>query len=273
MSPLFSAIQSGEKTNRRTEWYILPCQWCNTTRVGRNQAFKVKSRTLQFYRVLIYSSAPPPFSRVGITPSLVLPQKSITRKPYPHGLSDKAVVLSRFEPSPAYSTLSFQHPLSNASSHPRTMSILNPAHSRHSRSSSGFSTYTPNSPPPGLVRLSSVSTVFPSQPRPVHQLFEPALPDELALTRYGEGLVVLKSFDDGWCLVARDTSRSFRASYLSTNNSDKVDIGLVPAWVFVERLEGNTITRPFRSTSVNALHLVQKPVDARNAVISWSYFG
>lgn len=201
-----------------------------------------------------------------------MPEKTIIRKPYSYDLSDKALFLS-LEPSPASSTLSLPRPLANTSPRPRGMSTLNPAHSRHSRSSSGFSTYTQNSPSPGFTRLSFLSSAFLSQPRPVHQLFQPALPDELALTRYGEGLTVLQSFDDGWCLVARDISGASRASHLSTSSGDKADIGLVPAWVFVEPLKSNSITRPFRSSSINALRLVHNPADARDAVISWSFFG
>ncbi|KAH0832964.1 hypothetical protein J3R83DRAFT_11941 [Lanmaoa asiatica] len=229
------------------------------------------------------TSVPPPlFSRRDLTASIVMPQKSITRKQTSHGLSNKAVISSKLEPSPAAPTLSFHRPVSStsyASYRPRTISVLNPASSRHSRSSSGFSTYAENPISPGSnSRRSSGISMCSPQARPVRQLFEPALPDELALARHGECLTVLRCFDDDWCLVARDTSRPSRSSRLSTpmmNNGDNIDIGLVPAWVFIKPLKGIAVTRPFRSTSVNALNLGQNPAPAyvRDAIISWSNFG
>ncbi|KAG8213373.1 hypothetical protein J3R82DRAFT_11865 [Butyriboletus roseoflavus] len=157
------------------------------------------------------------------------------------------------------------------------MSILNSPTSQHSRSSSGFSLYTQPPPPSGLnYRTPSIISTCPSQVRPVRQLFVPALPDELALVRYGEGLTVFRSFDDDWCLVTRDKTRSSWVSpppIWKTNNGDNVDIGLVPAWVFIKPLKGITVTRPFRNESINALHLGQNwaPAPTRDAVISWSY--
>jgi len=224
------------------------------------------------------SKSIPLFSRNGLTASIVLPEKSITRKPCSYGpLYDKAVVSSQL---PASSTLSL-HPLPPKASpvppHPRAMSILNPAHPRHSRSSSGFSGYSKYSYSfiaGSSSRLSAASFVSPLQARPVHQPFKPVLPDELTL-RCGECLTVLRSFDDGWCVVARDTTRSSRALLLATgtkSNGDNVDIGLVPAWAFAKPLEGIASTRPFRSTSLNALSTGHKSPSARDRVLSWANF-
>lgn len=111
------------------------------------------------------------------------------------------------------------------------------------------------------------------QPRPARQLFEPSLPDELAISRSGEYLTVLQPFDDGWCLVARDApSSSRRTSFFSVRKAENVDMGVVPAWVFTEPLKGVAVTRPFRNSSVNALHPSGNPSDVRNTGISWSFF-
>ncbi|KAG8213375.1 hypothetical protein J3R82DRAFT_11869 [Butyriboletus roseoflavus] len=122
------------------------------------------------------STSIPPFSRQDLTTSIVMPEKTITRKPSSHGSSDKAVSF-QLEPS---SPPSRHRPLSNASSgapRPRAMSILNPACSRHSRSSSGFTPYAQLSFPSGLSsRPSSAISTSSTQGRPVLQLFEPVLP-------------------------------------------------------------------------------------------------
>ncbi|KAG6374462.1 hypothetical protein JVT61DRAFT_4505 [Boletus reticuloceps] len=187
-----------------------------------------------------------------------MPEKSITRKPHACGLSDSmAGVLP-----PASSTTSLPRR--------RVLSILNPAHPRHSRSSSAFSGYTQYRLPPGLSpRHSLFRSVSPSQARIVQQPFEPTLPDELSL-QCGEHLSVLQSFDDGWCVVARETSRR-SILFVGVNNEDNIDIGLVPTWVFVKSLEGVASTRPIRSTSLNALRLGQNPA-TRDMITSWSNF-
>ena len=223
--------------------------------------------------MLICSSSIPPFSRDRITASIVMPEKSIIRNPYSYGPSGKGVVSSQPKPILFSSTLS---PL--APPPPRTTSVLNPAHPRHKRTSSGFSDHTQYhfSPQGGWSsRLSFASFVSPSQARPVHQAFEPTLSDELAV-RCGEYLSILRSFDDGWCIIARDTSRPSRglpASVGVKNDGDDVDIGVVPAWVFALPLDGVASRRTFRSSSLNALRSGQNPVYAREGVISWAHFG
>lgn len=219
--------------------------------------------------MLIHSSSIPSFSCNGSMASIVLPKESITRNPYSNGLSYKAAISSQPTSSCSPCILSL-HPLPP----PRAISILNSAHSRHSRSSSGFSGYAKYSFPSGLSpRLSSASFVSSSQARRVHQPFESVLPDELAL-RCGEYLTVLRSFDDGWCVAARDTSRYSRASLVTgmKNDGDDVDIGLVPAWVFTKPLEGNACMRPFRSTSLNALRSGHDSAFTRDGILSWAGF-
>lgn len=206
-----------------------------------------------------------------------MPKKSFTRGGSSNGLFDEGVVFSRPENSPP-STLPLDRPLSNVSGihRPWSMLIRDTTYPRHTRSSSGFTAYASYFFPPGLSsRPPSPISVSSSQMRPVRQLFEPALPDELSLVRYGEHLTVLRSFDDGWCLVARDTSRSSRASRVSTwikSNYDNANIGLVPAWAFSKPLKGVTVTRPFRVESIDALRPGRSPAYARDTIISGSDF-
>ncbi|KAH7884544.1 hypothetical protein F5I97DRAFT_1890268 [Phlebopus sp. FC_14] len=226
------------------------------------------------------------FSRDRMTSSVILPEKSLIRKPVSPGSFGKAPISF----SPLDSSLSSPsphprpHPVTSSDpSQSRSMSILNPAHPHHSRSSSGFSGYSQLPfPPPGLHSPDlSASSTSSSQARPVRQLSEPVLPDELSLTRYGEHLTVLQSFDDGWCLVVRNTSCSSRSSLSSPSrlsarmksSTDNVELGLVPAWVFDKPMKGLTAERPVRSSSVNALQCGQESsVPSRDAVISWSNF-
>ncbi|KAG2037652.1 hypothetical protein BDR03DRAFT_366572 [Suillus americanus] len=169
---------------------------------------------------------------------------------------------------------------------PRALSNLNPSHPRHSCASvaSGHSRLSPRLPP-GLRTSHSLESSRSSashQARSVRQLFQPVLPDELPLSRVGEQLHVLQSFDDGWCLVAQNNnsrrSRSslsiFNPSRLSArveSSGDNVQLGFVPAWVFVKPMKGLRVERPIRSSSAGAL---QAGLDAevRDSVISWSNF-
>ncbi|KIJ67093.1 hypothetical protein HYDPIDRAFT_85470 [Hydnomerulius pinastri MD-312] len=230
------------------------------------------------------TSTPDTFSRDRMTPSVVLPEKTITRKPNLPGSVGRAPVSSQ-PGSPVSSPSPRPRPRVNAlssSSRTRTMSTLNPAHPHHSRSSSGFSGYSQLRFPPGLhSRESSLSSNTSPLARPVRQLFEPVLPDELSLARQGECLTVLQSFDDGWCLVARDTSRLSRSSLFNPSrlssrmksSGDNIELGLVPAWVFVKPMKGLTVARPVRSASVNVLQTAQDgEAPSREAVLSWSNF-
>ncbi|KAG2756880.1 hypothetical protein P692DRAFT_20765263 [Suillus brevipes Sb2] len=171
---------------------------------------------------------------------------------------------------------------------PRALSNLNPSHPRHSRGSSVSSGHSRSSPrlPPGLRSLhsreSSRSSAIP-QARPVRQFFQPVLPDELPLSRLGEQLQVLQSFDDGWCLVAQNNSPPSRSSLSIFNPSrlsarvessgDNVQIGFVPAWVFIKPMKGLRVERPIRSFSAGGLQAGMDTAESRDSVISWSNFG
>jgi hypothetical protein len=89
----------------------------------------------------------------------------------------------------------------------------------------------------------------------VRQIFTPVLPDELLLTRLGERLTVVKSFDDGWCIASR---AKYCASYHGnpelphTSNADAngIELGAIPAWCFKTPMKGLRSERPIRRSSL-----------------------
>ncbi|KAG1733652.1 uncharacterized protein EDB91DRAFT_1148681 [Suillus paluster] len=159
---------------------------------------------------------------------------------------------------------------------PRTSNTARP--SRHDNA------ILPSTPqfPPGLHSRSSSRSSSPSQARPVRQLFQPVLPDELSLSRVGDHLHVLESFDDGWCLVAQNNLPPSRSSLSFLNPSrfstrvessgENVQLGLVPAWVFIKPMKGMRVERPVRSSSAGVLQAGLNAPESRDAVISWSNF-
>ncbi|KAL4064988.1 hypothetical protein V8B97DRAFT_1875392 [Scleroderma yunnanense] len=219
-------------------------------------------------------SLPNSFSRENVTASVVLPDRVLTRQLPSSGLFAQSNSVPEWGscPQPPISPLNIAHFRFSRASVFSTQSQLPPPHGPYSRSSS-FS-------------ASSTGT-GPSHSRPVRQLFEPILPDELPLKRLGDYLAILESFDDGWCLVVRDISRSRRSSLASTiiglrgksSNSNlntdpnQAEVGLVPAWVFVKPMKGLTVERPMRSSSVDALQLgLGAAAPSRDTMISWSNF-
>jgi len=112
--------------------------------------------------------------------------------------------------------------------------------------------------------------------RKVRQIFDPVLPDEL-LTRVGEQLTLVQSFDDGWCVVGREnsslvhTAKSlFKPTPVPENN---VELGVVPAWCFLKPVKGLRAERPVRSTSLGiTVNLDAPSCSSRNDLLSWSNF-
>lgn len=111
--------------------------------------------------------------------------------------------------------------------------------------------------------------------RKVRQLFEPVLPDELLLTKVGEQLTIVQSFDDGWCVVGREnglmvhTAKSLFKS--SPQPEGDIELGVVPAWCFIKPMQGVRVERPVRSTSLGVTVNVDGPA-LRNDLVSWSNF-
>jgi hypothetical protein len=99
-----------------------------------------------------------------------------------------------------------------------------------------------------------------SQPegQPVRQIFTPVLPDELRLTRLGERLTVVKSFDDGWCIASRAKYCPPYRSNTESHHTPKpdangVELGAVPAWCFLKAVNGLRSERPIRRSSLGIL--------------------
>ncbi|KAG6918637.1 hypothetical protein DXG01_012756 [Tephrocybe rancida] len=128
--------------------------------------------------------------------------------------------------------------------------------------------------------LSSTSSVESSPAtgttRPVRQLFDPVLPDEL-LIRVGDSLTLVQSFDDGWCVVGRDNptfianaKSMFRPNEVT---GDEIELGVVPAWCFLRPAPGLRARRPIRSTSLSiTVEVNASNTTSRDNVISWSNF-
>jgi hypothetical protein len=126
----------------------------------------------------------------------------------------------------------------------------------------------------------------PIEMRTVVQTFQPLLPDELGL-RKGEHLGVLRQFDDQWCIVTRETSRSNPGVGGPPGmNGGVLEIGACPAWVFESRWPPEGFTRPMRSSSLGVTVSMRTPATSpvpepaapskpwamREEVISWSNF-
>ncbi|KAI9057229.1 hypothetical protein FKP32DRAFT_1367030 [Trametes sanguinea] len=97
----------------------------------------------------------------------------------------------------------------------------------------------------------------------VRQIFDPVLPDELVVA-LGESLTVVQNYDDGWCIVGRD----------SMLKPGEVELGAVPAWCFLKPVKGLRAERPMRVSSLGVtINLDAAPsFEPRDNVMSWSNF-
>ncbi|KAH9945339.1 uncharacterized protein BXZ73DRAFT_38366 [Epithele typhae] len=99
----------------------------------------------------------------------------------------------------------------------------------------------------------------------VRQVFDPVLPDELVLS-LGDTLTVVQQYDDGWCIVGRD----------STFNPGEAELGAIPAWCFLKPVKGLRAERPMRVSSLGVtINLDQgggPSFGPRDNVMSWSNF-
>lgn len=112
--------------------------------------------------------------------------------------------------------------------------------------------------------------------RKVRQLFDPVLPDEL-VTRVGEQLTVVQSFDDGWCVVGRESGsliQSAKSLFKTTSVAEPdVEMGVVPAWCFLKPVKGLRAERPVRSSSLGITVNINAPsLSDRGNLVSWSNF-
>ncbi|VDB84800.1 unnamed protein product [Peniophora sp. CBMAI 1063] len=107
--------------------------------------------------------------------------------------------------------------------------------------------------------------------RTIRQTFAPVLPDELLLS-IGERVNVVQTLDDGWCVVGR-AGGIIRAEAFGQKAEDGVEMGVVPAWVFIKPTKGLRAERPMRTTSLGITVEVPAPSFAgREQVMSWSNF-
>ena len=97
----------------------------------------------------------------------------------------------------------------------------------------------------------------------VRQVFDPVLPDELVVS-LGESLTLVQQHDDGWSIVGRD----------SVFNPGEVELGAVPAWVFLKPVKGLRAERPMRVSSLGVTVNLDAPpaFGPRDNVMSWSNF-
>jgi len=110
-------------------------------------------------------------------------------------------------------------------------------------------------------------------------LFDPVLPDELLVT-HGERLAIVQSFDDGWCVVGRESSAISRAAasakslFMSNTMAEPdVELGVVPAWCFLRPVKGLRAERPVRGTSLGITVQLGGPgFSSRDEIMSWSNF-
>jgi hypothetical protein len=200
-----------------------------------------------------------------INSTIVLPEKA--RIP----LAPEANTAQPRSPAP-FAPKPFSFALGAAS--PRN-STLEPDRSSKSRNS--FMSFTSSQNRFSVMSGSSSldPTTTSGTARKVRQLFEPVLPDEL-LTRLGEHLTIVQSFDDGWCVVGRENAslvHTAKSLFKSTPEPEtSIELGVVPAWCFLKPVKGLRAERPMRVSSLGITVNLDAPGSSRNELISWSNF-
>ncbi|KAF7316994.1 hypothetical protein HMN09_00433800 [Mycena chlorophos] len=207
------------------------------------------------------------FSRNQLTDAVVLPDKVLTRPQTTRDEIFEYHAQSGNLPKPFTFALS-------AGSAPAPLGPDRGSWIRHSTASSHrFSVISSTS-----SIESSTSTV--GRIRKVLQPFDnPILPDEL-LVGAGERLTTVSAFDDGWVLVSREQSpfASAPKSLFATPgppSATNVELGVVPAWIFIKPVKGLRTERPMRSSSLGITVQMDSPQPAfasRQQVLSWSNF-
>ena len=224
-----------------------------------------------YYRITVKGA--PYFSRDQLTNSIVLPQQNIIRPdatkdeilkyymangtiPRPFSMTASGGGSTLVSPTTPYSAPG--RPIS-------TVSFLSAATRTPSPRRTSFFGFGGSRP--ASVASSTFSAVSSAlggaDRRKVRQLFSPVLPDELVIS-LGEKVTVVKSFDDGWCIVGRD----------SLIKPDDVEMGAIPAWCFVKPVKGLKASRPMRTTSLGVTIQIESGpgFSSRDEVISWSNF-
>jgi len=208
------------------------------------------------------------FSRNQINSSVILPDKVLIRPPR---TPEEVVNFHRQSgtfPQP-FSAKPFSFALSAASSTPS------------SPTEGSFPSFGSSSHPGSRLSMYSVMSAHSTidttgATRKVRRIFDPVLPDELLLSRVGEELTVVQSFDDGWCLVGRENSTFIapaKSLFKKGDVNNDVELGVVPAWCFIKLVQGLKTERPVRSSSLGITVQMTGPgFSSRDAVLSWSNF-
>ncbi|KLO15275.1 hypothetical protein SCHPADRAFT_888645 [Schizopora paradoxa] len=241
------------------------------------------------------------FSRANLTASIVLPEKSIIRPtatreeiisfyeekgdlPKPFAPFHFALNASSSSSSSSLDTLTPPMPVMTSKKDYRVSTDSFSASAAHlapppspGKRGSVFSFSFPDAFAPSRRHskaMSSISSIFSTsgsstvggkglQMQRVKQLFTPILPDEPTLI-LGERVAIMKSHDDGWCIVGRDKPYG---------KPGEVELGAVPAWCFVKPMKGLRSERPVRSTSLGVtVQMDDEHEKPRGDYISWSNF-
>ncbi|KAI0045872.1 hypothetical protein FA95DRAFT_1583261 [Auriscalpium vulgare] len=202
------------------------------------------------------------FSRAQLTTSIVMPNQTIVRP----DATKEDIIRYHQETGTLTRPFGFGPPVTIPASNA-------PAAAPDARPVSTVSWVSPVSPQRtsffAFGRPTSSASMFSNssssrgnEGRKVRQLFAPVLPDELVLS-LGESVTVVQSFDDGWCIVGRE----------STFKTDEVEMGAVPAWCFMKPVKGLKAERPMRTTSLGVtVQLDAGPNAPRDELVSWSNF-
>ena len=201
----------------------------------------------------------PALSRTYMASTIVLPQRALIS---PEGITKYNGASGRFS-----------RPFGPSSANPHTSDSPTPSNHRisavppsqrssYASTTDGDAAVLSEFPPPpfkrfsGLSALSAKALMSPQQQgQLVRQIFTPVLPDELRLTRLGERLTVVKSFDDGWCVVSRakycpSYHRNAESACTPVPDAKSVELGAVPAWCFTKPTNGLRSERPIRRSSL-----------------------
>lgn len=170
-------------------------------------------------------------TRGQLTTSVIMPSKAVVK----HDVSREEILQyhqSRGTIPRPFSPFSFAINASRDSPSRRSTRSSNPG--SPSSVTAFLSSRRNSSPAPSIPIYSN------SQKRNVLQVYDPVLPDEIPV-RVRELLSIVKTYDDGWCVIGRD----------SKTRPGQIELGVVPAWIFVRPVKGlGKPERPMRSFSL-----------------------
>ncbi|KAJ3568481.1 hypothetical protein NP233_g5686 [Leucocoprinus birnbaumii] len=244
-------------------------------------------------------NSPMNFNRSNMGSKVVLPTKALIKTSQEQLRAERDYIVAHHQTSnstPKPFSFALQtSPSPRPTSSNERLSVARDSYSPASRMSR-FSVFSTNSSYNESVISGTSGDAAGRSIRKIRQTFSPVLPDEL-LVSPGEQLMVLQSFDDGWCVVGRESgilmpqpkslfggsraSRAFTPTLLfghggagvGTRSGGNVELGMVPAWCFLKPVKGLRAERPMRSSSLGVtVQMDGLGVVDRNDTISWSNF-